>query len=172
MCDAACFSQKTSGPNTMTAPVSIRYLAEHPESLSTLQAWFESEWPSYYSSGGRGNARQDLLSYSNRGCVPVGLIAIRGSELCGIAALKNEPFPSQPHLSPWVGAALVKPSMRRQGIGRLLIQGLESEAKALGQQKIYCATATSATLLERCAWQLIERIQHEGQHVCVYEKTL
>lgn len=158
--------------NTVTATITISYLAEHPELLPTLQVWFESEWPAHYGLGGRGNARQDLFSYSNRGCVPVGLIAIRGNKLCGIAALKSEPFPSHPHLSPWVGAALVKPSLRRQGIGHELIQSLESEARALGHEKIYCATATSATLLERCAWQLIERVQHEGQRVCVYEKAL
>jgi GNAT superfamily N-acetyltransferase len=156
----------------MDTSITVSHLAEHPEALRTLQAWFEAEWPAYYGSGGRGDARQDLLSYSNRGGVPVGLVAFRGGELCGIAALKSESFPSHPHLSPWAGAALVRPALRRQGIGRKLIQGLEAEAKALGYHRVYCATGSATSLLERCAWQLIERVEHEGQHLCVYEKAL
>jgi len=156
----------------MAASVTLCHLAEHPELLSRLQVWFESEWPSWYGMAGRGNAEQDLQSYSNRGTVPVGLVALRGSRLCGVAALKSEAFPSHPQLSPWVGAALVEPSLRRQGIGRRILEGLESEARILGYRKVYCATGTATSLLERCDWQLIERVEHEGQQVSVYERSL
>lgn len=156
----------------MVDSVTLSRLADHAELLPILEAWFASEWPSWYGLGGRGNAKKDLLSYSNRGCLPVGLVALRGNELCGIAALKSEPFPSHPHLSPWVGAALVDPSLRRQGIGAKLIQGLESEAKVLGYRRAYCATGSAASLLERCNWRLIERVQHEGEQLSVYEKAL
>ena len=156
----------------MATSVSLRHLAEHPELLPRLQVWFESEWPSWYGLAGRGDAEQDLQAYSNRGSVPVGLVALRGSELCGIAALKREAFSSHPQLLPWVGAALVEPSLRGQGIGRQLIEGLEAEARVLGYRKVYCATGTATSLLERCHWQLIERVAHEGQQVSVYERAL
>jgi GNAT superfamily N-acetyltransferase len=152
--------------------VVVSHLAEQQHLLPTLQAWFESEWPAYYCAGGRGNAKRDLLAYANRGSVPVGLIAFRQGEPCGFAALKREAFPSHPHLVPWAGAAYVKPSMRRQGVGRCLLVALESEARALGYSRIYCATGTSASLLERCDWQLLEHVQHEGGQVGIYEKAL
>jgi GNAT superfamily N-acetyltransferase len=119
-------------------------------------------------------ATQSAISfaYTNRGSVPVGLVAFQQGEPCGFAALKREAFPSHPHLLPWAGAAYVKPSMRRQGIGRSLLLALEQEARALGHSRIYCATGTSASLLERCGWHLLERVQHEGQGVGVYEKAL
>lgn len=152
--------------------VVISHLAEEQHLLPTLQAWFESEWPAYYGVGGSGNAKRDLLAYANRGSVPVGLVAFWQGEPCGFAALKREAFPSHPYLLPWAGAAYVKPSMRRQGIGRCLLLALEPEAHTLGYSRIYCATGTSASLLERCGWQLLEHVQHEGQQVGVYEKAL
>ena len=149
-----------------------RRLAERPELLPKLQVWFESEWPSYYGPGQRGNAESDLLAYSNQGSLPVGVVALLNGVACGFAALKKEPFPSHPHLLPWVGAAVVDPSLRGQGIGRELLLALEAEARALQYTRIYCATATAVSLLDRCGWQLLERVVHEGQQVCVYEKAL
>ena len=152
--------------------VTINHLAEERHLLPMLQAWFEAEWPAYYGVGGSGNVERDLLAYANCGSVPVGLVAFRQGEPCGFAALKREAFPSHPHLLPWAGAAYVKPSMRGQGIGRSLLLALEQEARTLGHSRIYCATGTSASLLERCGWQLLQHVQHEGQRVGVYARAL
>ena len=150
----------------------IKRLAEQRQVLPTLESWFESEWPAYYGVGGRGSAKHDLLAYANSGSVPFGLVAFQLSRPCGFVALKREPFPSHPHLFPWAGAAYVEPSLRRQGIGRALLLALEPEARTLGYSRIYCATGTSASVLQRCGWQLLEQVQHEGHEVGVYEKAL
>jgi len=150
----------------------IEHLADRHELRPTLQAWFESEWPTYYGPSGPGSAERDLRAYANRGSLPLGLVAFQQDRPCGFAALKQESFPSHPQLLPWVGAAYVEPSMRRQGIGRLLLLALEPEAQALGYSRIYCATATSASLLARCGWRLREYVEHEREHTGIYEKTL
>jgi GNAT superfamily N-acetyltransferase len=152
--------------------ITIRLLASTMELLPAIQSWFESEWPAYYGPGGPGSARRDLLSYANEGTLPLGLVAFHGGEACGFAALKSEPFPSHPDLHPWAGAAYVRPSHRRRGIGRALLAALEAQAASLGHARIYCATATSASLLQRCGWQLLETVAHEGQAVGIYEKAL
>ncbi|HEY1393227.1 MAG TPA: GNAT family N-acetyltransferase [Methylibium sp.] len=155
----------------MTAVI-IRHLAKHQEVLPVLQAWFESEWPAHYGPGGRGDARQDLLAYSNAGSVPIGFVAFRGGVPCGFAALKREAFATHPQLSPWAGAAYVEPALRRQGIGRALVASLEAEARRLGYPRIYGATSTAGSLLERCRWSLLESVVHDGEQVAVYEKAL
>lgn len=71
--------------------VTLGYLAEHPEVLPTLAAWFESEWPLHYGAGGHGDAKHDLALYSNLGSVPVGIVAFHERACCGFAALKNWP---------------------------------------------------------------------------------
>lgn len=152
--------------------VVIQNFAAVPELIPVIQGWFEAEWPEYYGPGGRGSARRDLEAYCNVNSLPVGIVAFLDGQPCGFAALKSEPFPSHPHLSPWAGAAYVNPSLRRQGIGRALVLALEAQSLRLGYTRLYCATATSASLLLRCGWQLLEVVSHEGQQVGIYEKAL
>jgi GNAT superfamily N-acetyltransferase len=152
--------------------ITIEHLAKRQNLLPTIQEWFEAEWPAYYGPNGRGSAQRDLLAYSNLAALPLGLVAFLGGRPCGFAALKSEPFPSHPNLMPWVGAGYVRPSLRRRGIGRALFLRLEAEARALGYARLYCATATSASLLQRCGWQVLECVPHEEHEVTVFEKAL
>jgi GNAT superfamily N-acetyltransferase len=152
--------------------VRIEHLANHPQVLPLLKVWFESEWPAYYGANGPGDAETDLRAYSNASALPVGLLAFRGSDVCGIAALKAQSIASRLDIGPWAGAGFVPPAQRRQGIGGELLRGLVSVAKELGFPRVYCATSTSASLLERNQWHLLERLAHEGELVAIYEKAL
>ena len=156
----------------MTGIVKVEHLAIHPKALPQLKDWFEAEWPSYYGAEGPGDAQRDLQSFANRDSLPVGVVAFQDGVLCGIAALKADSIASHRHLSPWAAAGLVKPSERGKGIGAQLIGALEQEARNLGFRDIYCGTSTANSLLERCDWQLIEHIIHEGQRLGVYRKAL
>jgi len=152
--------------------VAVEPLARHPEVLAILERWFEAEWPSYYGPGGRGSARADLQSYANQGSLPVGVVAFRDGDLCGVAALKGSSIASRSHLSPWAAAGLVKSSERGRGVGTELVAALEREAQSLGYPHIYCGTSTAESILQRRGWQLMERIEHEGQNLGIYRKAL
>ncbi len=155
----------------MSSSVRIECLAHHPELLPLLTVWFQSEWPAYYGPSGPGDAEADLRAFST-GSVPVGLVAFRDGELCGVAALKAQSIASHPDIGPWAGAGFVPKEHRRQGIGARLLDGVETVAKELGFVRIYCATSTAASLLERNAWRLSEHITHDGELIAIYEKTL
>lgn len=156
----------------MNETVVIEPLALHPEVLPVLQEWFEAEWASYYGASGPGDAQGDLQAFANQGSLPVGVVAFREGRVCGVAALKAESIATHRHLSPWAAAGLVRPSERGQGIGAQLLVALEQEARNLGFRYIYCATSTADSLLQRCGWELIERIIHEGQGLAIYRKAL
>ena len=152
--------------------VRIERLTNHPQLLPILKRWFKAEWPAYYGASGAGDAESDLRAYSNGAALPVGLVAFRGNEICGAAALKAHSIARRPDIGPWAGAGFVLPAYRRQGIGGELLRGVEGVAKELGFPRVYCATSTSASLLERNEWRLLERIAHEGELVAIYEKAL
>ena len=156
----------------MNSSIKIEQLALHPEVLPTLRHWFETEWPEYYGAGGPGDAQDDLKSFANRGRLPIGVVAFRDGELCGVAALKADSIGSHSHLSPWAAAGLVKPSERGKGIGAQLMDALEDQARSLGLPWIYCGTSTANSLLERCGWELMETIIHEGHELGIYRKSL
>ncbi|MFO1288632.1 MAG: GNAT family N-acetyltransferase [Rubrivivax sp.] len=149
-------------------------LRERPEHCAFFAAAFEAEWPSWYGPGGRGNAQADLLAFADpSGSLPVGVVAIgAGHQPLGVAALKASSIPSHAHLSPWAAAGYVVPSWRRKGIGALLLTALLGEASRLGFECVYCATATSQSLLVRQGWSLIEEAVHEGRVLHVFRSGL
>jgi GNAT superfamily N-acetyltransferase len=152
--------------------IHIEHLAKHPECVALLRVWFEREWPSYYGAGGVGNAAADLRAYANTDALPVGVVAFCDQQLCGVAALKADSIASRSDLGPWVGAGFVHPPYRRRGIGARLLAGVEDVARGLGYERIYCATSTAVSLLERNAWHLMEHVTHDGERVAIYEKAL
>lgn len=155
----------------MKTGIVVEPLALHPWAIETLSMWFEAEWPAYYASGGQ-RALRDLQSYAQLDSLPAGVVALMDGKVCGVAALKRESIASHAHLSPWASAGLVDPAMRGQGIGALLLAGLENQARVLGFERIYCGTSTSTSLLLRCGWQLHEEIIHEGERLGVFVKPL
>lgn len=89
----------------------------------------------------------------------MGVIALQSGILCGVAALKRESIASHAHLSPWAAAGFVHPSVRRQGIGALLLAALEHQARELGFRRIHCGTSSAQALLEACADALRRRVR-------------
>jgi GNAT superfamily N-acetyltransferase len=156
----------------MDSKLRIEHLADYPEAIPILKEWFESEWGSYYGPTGPGDAQRDLLADAHRGALPLGIVALDEHELCGVAALRAESIVTHAHLRPWAAAGLVKPCLRRRGIGTALIRALEETARSLGYSHIYCATSTAHHLLQRRGWQCREQVTYHGEEVCIYQKVL
>ncbi len=156
----------------MNEKLEIVPLADHPEALPVLKQWFEDEWESYYGPTGPGNAEEDLLVYSSRSKLPIGVVAYLNGELCGMMALKEQSITTHSHLMPWAAAGLVVPQHRRKGIGAQLLLALEDIARDLGYARIYSGTSTAVSLLDRSHWRFMERIPYNGEDVSIYEKEL
>ena len=122
------------GGHVMRTRLRIAHLADHPEAIPVIRRWFEVEWAAYYGPGGPGDAEQDLLAYSSRGKLPVGLIALYDDALCGIAALKAHSLSTHTHLGPWAAAGFVLPPFRGRGIGSSLVGALKRWHEASATQ--------------------------------------
>ena len=149
-------------------------LRERPEHCALLSAAFEAEWPSWYGPDGPGDAHADLRAFADRGGgLPVGVVALGpGNEPLGVAALKAMSIPTHAHLTPWAAAGYVLPVWRRHGIGAMLLAALLAEAGRLGYNAVYCATASSGSLLVRQGWRFLESVVHDGQSLQVFEMSL
>ena len=145
-------------------------LRERPDLCPYFADAFKDEWPDWYGPGGEGDAEADLAAFANpHGDLPVGIVAMTedGTPI-GIAALKAGSIPSHSHLSPWATAGLVLPAFRGRGVGAQLLAALLAEASRLGHDRVYCATSTSAWLLSRAGWQLIDDVTHDNQMLQVF----
>ncbi len=150
----------------------IAYLADHPELLPRLQRWIEAEWPAWYGPGGPGDAAEDLRAYCGREGLPVGLVAFVREELVGMMALKPKSIASRPELGPWAVAGFVRADVRRRGVGAELLRAIEGIARGQGFGRIYAATATAATLLERGGWRYLEHADAYDTRVALFDKVL
>jgi GNAT superfamily N-acetyltransferase len=153
-------------------PIRIEPLSAHPEAIPALRAWFEAEWPAWYGPEGPGSAEDDLRAFAAGEGLPSGVVALRGDGILGVGALKEDSIPSHRHLSPWAAAGLVRPELRGQGIGGMLLEALVERARELGFARIHCGTSTSAGLLGRGGWVLDETIEHDGKPLGIYTREL
>ena len=158
---------------TEAVPASYRVVVHpliwHRELLPKICGWFQAEWPDWYGPGGKGNAERDLESFAeSENALPFGVVAFEHGLPVGVAALKAESIASHRHLSPWAAAGYVQPSHRGHGIGAQLLASLVTKASDLGFSHVYCGTSTSASLLRRSGWSVIEVIEHEGKSLTIF----
>ncbi len=153
---------------------SVVPLRDHPQAVAALVGGFEAEWPDWYGPGRQGSAAADLSAFANPdGALPVGIVALDPSgRPVGTAALKAGWRPEFAHLGPWASAGWVRPGLRRQGLGALLLVALEGEARRLGYSRLYCATATANSLLERQGWTAHTQTVHEGSLIEIFQRAL
>ncbi|MCG8490272.1 MAG: GNAT family N-acetyltransferase [Sneathiellales bacterium] len=160
----------------MNNNLQIDLLADHPEAIPILTAWFEREWTPYYGPEGPGDAESDLRQFCNQTELPIAFVAILDGEICGTAALKQESVTTHPHLSPWLAALLVTPEFRRQGIAERLIEAIEKKAKELGFHTIYVGTGegsgTPESALRKRDWEFMEKRPYFVSDVSIFRKTL
>jgi len=157
-----------------TRMATVRPLRERPDLCAFFAEQFKSEWPNWDGPDGPGEAEPDLLEFANpAGALPVGVVALADPGLpIGIAALKAPSISTHTHFGPWAVAGYVIPSRRREGIGASLLSALLAEAERLGLDKIYCATASAVSLLEREGWSLIETVMHDGAMQHIFERAV
>jgi GNAT superfamily N-acetyltransferase len=88
------------------------------------------------------------------------LLAFVGDQLAGTVSLLVDTPPNQPHRAD-VSKMIVGRAFRQQGIGAMLLAGVEAEARALGRTTLVLDTishSAAARLYERGGWQRIGEI--------------
>jgi GNAT superfamily N-acetyltransferase len=172
----AARAPRLHAPVTSTlGPTNLQMLAVVPLSqVAALRAlvseWLACEWPGWYGNGGPGDLPGDIEAFSRSYSVlPVGLVVFKATQPVGFGALKQQSIPTHTHLSPWAATGFVLPQYRGHGIGAFLLRAIVDHARVMGFSRIYCGTSTAQSLLDRAGWQLIERVQHAGKPLGIYQ---
>jgi GNAT superfamily N-acetyltransferase len=135
-------------------------LVDDDEVLSDLVDLFESEWTDWYNPRG-ASARADLAERLERNRLPLGIVAFADGQLAGTCALTLSSG-GLTERSPWLGGLLVKPNLRRQGVGLALVKRAKTEAKRLGFARLHALTAEARELFVRADWRLVENVEVGG----------
>jgi len=111
-------------------PLKIKRLEQCPAAISILEKWFIAEWSPWYGQKGQGDARTDLLACCTSASLSLAVVALDETNLVmGMAALKNDSLGCEYGYGPWLSALLVGNEYRGRGIGSLLIEAIEEEAR-------------------------------------------
>lgn len=143
---------------TVRVTVLVRLLADVPHLCEPVGRMRFAEWAD------DGDDVADWISVTRREAgrdePPVTWVAIddTGTAL-GAVALGTSDVPGRPELIPCVWGMVVRADVRRRGIGRLLLQRLESFAAGRGYATLWVLTGPPAVeYYESCGWQRAEEL--------------
>ena len=150
----------------------IEYLADHKDAIPVLARWSFDEWSYLHPERSLSDVEKLMLERSNKEQMPLCLVAIDGSNIIGMVALKTSDLESRPELSPWLDGLYVDKKHRRNGVGTRLVLAIEKEAARLGVNKLFLYTSDSEKIYSKLSWILRERTEWQGHTVTVMEKDV
>ena len=150
----------------------IAFLADHPDAVLTLAAWFRAQWPGYYANRTLAEIELDFRREARRYRIPVRLVAFAEGELAGTIVLRDRAVPTLPGSHPGLGGLYVPARQRARGIGTELVRAGMNIARQQGYRVVYAATAVAGGILERLGWAVIERLVHNDEHLTLYRCDL
>jgi GNAT superfamily N-acetyltransferase len=160
----------------VTAPVTIGYLADHPDDVLAVAAWLHDEW-GWLTPGSTLAARlAKLRGHCNRDRLPIALVAHaaagEGNELLGTASLRAADMDSRPALTPWLAWVYVTPQARGRGVGAALVRAIETLAGAREFTRLYLYTPDKQAFYAKLGWAEREWTHYRERLVVVMERTL
>ena len=84
----------------------------------------------------------------------------------------EESISTRKHLTPWLGGLYVCEDMRRQGIGRQLIEAAVGEARGLGIGQLFIGIRKAEGYYLRLGWEMIELINYYGEDITIMRLDL
>ena len=145
----------------------IDYLADHPQFLPKLAQWQHDEWGHLRPGDSVERRLARLQSYSQRGGIPLTVVAHENGELLGSASLVRNDMESRPELTPWLAGVFVTPAHRRRGVGAELVRHIMAEAAALNVPLLFLYTVHSETFYASLGWSLQEHTAYREQNVAI-----
>jgi len=152
--------------------ITIGFLADHPDTVSTLANWFRAQWPDYYADMSQAEMEQDFLEDTSRDRLPSRLVAFESNELAGAIVLRENGTETLPEFQPELGGLYVVESHRGHGIGTELVRAGMKLALDQGYETIFATTVMAAGILERLGWEFIKTVMHQDGQLALYRRTL
>jgi predicted N-acetyltransferase YhbS len=150
----------------------IQYLADHPEFIPTLAAWFHAQWGHLSPGSTPETTAAELKSHLHHNEMPLTLVAVSGNEIVGSASLRLHDMHTRKDLSPWLANVYVPVEHRNQGLGSRLVRAVEEKAEALGFAVLYLWTDEKERFYAQRGWTVIDRVEYLEEQVVVMQKQL
>ena len=152
--------------------ITIRFLADDPDTIPTLVKWFRAQWPDYHAAMSDEEMEQDFLEDASRDRLPIRLLAFESNELAGTIILRDNGSEMLPEFQPELGGLYVVESHRGHGIATELVRAGMQVAREQGYETVYATTVAAARILERLGWEFIQTVVHQDGQTALYRCKL
>ena len=152
--------------------ITIRFLADHLDTIPTLANWFRDQWPDYHADMSQEEMEQDFLEDASRDRLPIRLVAFESGELAGTIILREYGSETLPEFQPELGGLYVVQSHRGHGIATELVRAGMQVAREQGYATVYATTVAAAGILERLGWEFLQTVIHEDGQTALYRCKL
>lgn len=145
--------------------ITIRYLADHPQAISTLAGWLYDEWGHRSPDGTIRGMAQGLHRRLNRDRLPLALVAIDGGIPLGTVSLRPREVEVRPEYEHWLSTLYVDRRYRGRGVGERLVRAAVDQADRLGIEKLYLYTRQEKTeqWYAHLGWQKVEKLNYRDR---------
>jgi GNAT superfamily N-acetyltransferase len=82
--------------------------------------------------------------------------------LAGTCLLVRSELESCHPISPWLAGLYVTVEHRRQGVGRVLVEAIEDQARRRGRRRLYLYTRRAINYYEGLGWRTVDQINWKG----------
>ena len=155
---------------TVATPLSIEFLADHPDAVAVLAQWFAREWGDGSSERTAAGYAAQLARSANIDRLPVCLVGLLDAEPVATATLKFREIDYSREADFWVGWVCVRQDMRGRGFGRALVAAVEALAAARRDTPLYLHTPREEAFYRRLGWRTIGPTIADGKPSTVMAK--
>ncbi|MFT6431963.1 MAG: N-acetylglutamate synthase-like GNAT family acetyltransferase [Halopseudomonas sp.] len=146
-------------------------LRDHLEYSDTFALWVHQQFAYEYSEQLLVDWQDEFREGQSNGEWQT-LIALEDGQLLGGAALAKDDLAERPELGPWLACVLVAPQARRRGLAEQLIEGIYSQARAKGHERLYLHTHDRGDYYAKRGWEYRELFHAWGKEHWLMERKL
>lgn len=144
---------------------------DEKELIIQIADWYFEEWESPIER------TFDRLTQQPNDQLLTQLVLFEDGELAATGALCHDPnilkvYPDLQQYGPWIAMLITKKSKRGRGLGALVLEALEKEAKTLDFSTIYLYTFTAESLYKRAGWSTFMTVEYKQHSTVVMKKDL
>ena len=151
--------------------VRIEWLDRHMDKCNEMAQWIHQEFSYEYAHQPLASWQQEFWAGQQDGRWKC-LVAMRGDQLLGGAALASNDLAARPDLGPWLACVFIAPEARRTGLAAQLIEGICDHARGTGISTLYLHTHSQSHYYARFGWEVVERFQGWGKEQYLMSRRL
>ena len=151
--------------------IQIDYMPDDPAVIQRVAEWHQKEW-SHLNPWSLEERIRFMQGQGAQKTIPLTVLAWEDGQPVASASLLTHDMDIHPEWFPWLASVYVQSEMRGRGLGSLVVERIEQEARRLGLARFFLYTPDRASFYKRMGWNTLEEINYKGVDVTIMDRVL